>query len=103
MIWPRRLQEVAGPDSQQIVYPAVEHAASSVGRGPRVWPWHLGTQRQRQRIHAQCRYYLRGAASRDYAKLEEEDGGGNHVESYLGPWSARSVFELPRGHLCCQR
>ena len=40
---------------------------------------------ERQVVHEQCHYYLRGAQLDDYATLEEEDEDGKHVELYLDP------------------
>ena len=79
------LEELETDESQQLIYAAVEQAAAGMGRRPHEWPQHLETIQQRQVIHEQCHYVLRGAVLDDYATLEEEDDAGKHVELYLDP------------------
>ena len=49
----------------------------ALAAGPASGPQHLETQRQRQGIHAQFHYDLRGASLDDCAALEVEDEGGD--------------------------
>ena len=103
------LDQLEPDECQQHIYAAVEHAAAGLGRRPHEWPEHLEAIQQRQFIHDQCHYVLRGAVLDDYATLEEEDETGKHVELYLGPevssafFSTQEVSETmvlpPRGHL----